>query len=73
MLRYTGMCCPNGFVFHKNSLGMGPFFVKKSLKEDPILRKLLKIVQNSCFCGGKPLEMGPDFKNFDKAVESVIF
>ena len=39
MLGYTRMNHPNGLVFHKKSLDMGPIFVKKSLKEDAILQK----------------------------------
>ena len=42
MLRHTGMCCPNGLLFHQNSLDMDPILVKKSLKEGPISSRLRK-------------------------------
>ena len=41
MLRYTGMCRPNGLLFHQKSLVMGPILVKKSLK-GPISQNLRK-------------------------------
>ena len=47
MLRHTGMCCPNGWLFHQKSLDMGPILVKK------ILRSLNQKI--SCFWGRKIL------------------
>ena len=36
-VHYLGMCCGNGLVFHKQSIDMGPIFVKKPLpKVGPI-------------------------------------
>ena len=42
MFRYIGMCYGNEFVFHKESLDMGPNFVKNFLEVGPISRKLQK-------------------------------
>ena len=36
MLMPTGMCRPNGLLFHQKSLDLGPIFVKKSLEKSLI-------------------------------------
>ena len=41
-ISYTGMCRPNGLLFHQKSLDMGPILVKKSLEEGPISLKFLR-------------------------------
>ena len=42
MLRHTGMCCPNGLLFHQKSLDMGHTLVKKPLEEGPNFQNLRK-------------------------------
>ena len=49
MLRHTGMCRPNGSLFHQKSLDMGPICSKKSLEKGPISRKLRKNCKISRF------------------------
>ena len=49
MLRHTGMCHPNGLLFHQKYLDMGPILVKKSLEEGPISQKLKKNVKSAVF------------------------
>ena len=58
MLRYTGMCRPNGLHFHQKSLDMGPILVKKSLEEVPFHKNCENIVKSAGFEVAKPLEMG---------------
>ena len=65
MLRHTGMCCPNGLLFHQKSLDMGPILQQK--KKIPrrwshfskIAKK--KICQISRFWGRKALRNGSRF------------
>ena len=67
MLRHTGMCRPNGSLFHQESLDMlGPILVKKSSDEGPISQKLRKIWKICRFEAEKPLEMGLDFAKISK-------
>ena len=73
MLRYTGMCYPNGLVFHKKISDMGPIFIKISLQEGHTLQKLWKILKISCYWGEKTLRRGLIFDNFKKTVKSAIF
>ena len=40
MLKHTGMCRPNGLLFHPKYLDMGSILVKQSLEEGPISQKL---------------------------------
>ena len=42
MLRHTGMCLPNGLLFHQRSLDVGPVLIKKSLENGSISQKLQK-------------------------------
>ena len=50
MLKPTGMCCPNGLLFHQKSLDMGPIFVKKILRRGPHFTKIVeKIVKLAIF------------------------
>ena len=69
-LRYTGMCCPNGLVFHKKSLDMGPIFVQKILKRGSHFTKIVKNFKNWPFLRWKKnkhtLEMGTDFQKKKK-------
>ena len=64
MLRHTGMCRPNGLLFHQKYLYMGPILVKKSLEEGLISLKLQKMVKSAVFEVEKPLEMGLDLRKF---------
>ena len=66
MLRHTGMCCPNGLLFHQKSLDMGPSLVKKSVEEGPISQKLQKNRKISHFVVAKPFDMGPNLQKFCK-------
>ena len=45
MLRHTGMCRPNGLLFQKISLDMGPILVKKILRGGSHFIKIVKMVQ----------------------------
>ena len=66
-LRHTGMCHPNGLLFHKKSLDIGPIVYKKSLQEDPNSQKQQKkLVKSAVFELEKPLEMGPDLQKLKK-------
>ena len=75
MLRYMGMCCPNGLLFHQKSLDMGPILVKKqkSWVEGPISQKLQKSFKISCFWGGKTLRNGSRFANILKKMSNRQF
>ena len=42
MLMHTGMCRPNGLLFHQKSLDMGPTLVKKILREGSHFAKFTK-------------------------------
>ena len=73
MLRYTGMCRPNGLFFHKKSLDMGPIFVKKNKKGWSHFLKIAgKKIKISRFEGEKSLEIGPDFQKFRKCIHSLV-
>ena len=49
MLRHTGMCRPNGLLFHQKSLDMGPILVKKILRRGSHFTKIAKKLQNQPF------------------------
>ena len=66
MLRHTGMCCPNGLLFHQKSIDMSPILVKKFLKRGSHFTKITKNYKISHFQGRKPLEMASDLQNFKK-------
>ena len=56
LLQHTGMCCPNGSLFHQKSFDMGPILVKKILRGS-------HFTKIAVFEAEKPLEMGLDFQN----------
>ena len=63
MLRHTGMCRPNGLIFHQKSLDMGPILVKKIPRGGSHFTKFAKKNGKiSRFWGRKPLEMGLDLR-----------
>ena len=65
----TGMCRPNGLLFHQKSLYMGPILVKKILRRESHFtknQKLRKMVKSAIFEVVKPLEMGPDLQKILK-------
>ena len=68
MLRHTGMCHPNGLLFHQKSLDMGPTLVKKN----PYRRvPFHKICEKKCKISRllrqkKPLQMGLDLRKLTK-------
>ena len=49
MLRHTGMCRPNGLLFHQKSLDMGPTLVKKILRGGSHFKKIAKKLWNQPF------------------------
>ena len=63
MLRCTGMCHTNGWVFHKKSLYMDSIFFKKSLEVGPISCKLEKKSKISSFL---PSNWVPIYKSCKK-------
>ena len=67
MLSHTGMCRPNGSLFHQKSLDMGPILVKKILRGGSHSTKIAKKnVKSAVFEAEKPLEMGLDLQKFRK-------
>ena len=67
MLRHTGMCRPNGLLFHQKSLDMGPILVQKILRRGSHFTNFAKkIVNSAVFEAEKPLEMGLDLRKFRK-------
>ena len=62
MLRRTGMCRPNGLLFHQKSLNMGPILVKKFLRGS----HFIKNVKSAIFEAENPLEMGLNLHKFQK-------
>ena len=58
MLRHTGMCCPNGLLFHQKSLDMGPILVKQILRGGSHFTKNWKNCKISRFWGRKTLRNG---------------
>ena len=70
LLGHTGMCHPNGLLFHQKSLDIGPVFVKKSLEEGPISQKFVK---STIFELEKPLKMGNNFQKFQKKKSNQPF
>ena len=74
MSRHTGMCRPNGLLFHQKSLHIGPILSNKSLEEGPITHKLQKNCKISHFWGRKSLRNGSRFaKKFENTVKSAVF
>ena len=65
MLRHTGMCRPNGLLFHQKSLDMGPILVKKILTV-PFHKNCKKIVKSAIFEVEKTLRNGSQFTNISK-------
>ena len=55
MLRHTGMCRPNGLLFHQKSLDMGPILVRQILRGGSHFNKVHTI---SRFWGRKILRNG---------------
>ena len=51
MLRHTGMCHPNGLLFHQKSLDMGPISVKKILRRGSNFTKIAKILYKQPLLG----------------------
>ena len=67
MLKHTGIWRPNGLVFHKNPSTWVPF-LSKSPQRGPILQKKnVQKLKSAIFEVKTPLEMGPDFENFEKS------
>ena len=66
MLRHTGMCHPNGLLFHQKSLDMDPILVKKILWGSYFTKICEKMVKSAIFEAEKPLEMGLDLRTFRK-------
>ena len=65
MLRHTGMCRPNGLLFHQKSLDMSPILVKKkSLEEGPVSQNLQTNCKISRIEVENPLEMSLDLQKF---------
>ena len=74
MLRLTGKCCPNGSLFHKKSLDMGPILVKKILKGGFCFNKnCKKIVKSAGFSGRKTLRNGSQFAKISKKLSNQPF
>ena len=73
MLRHTGMCCPNGSLFHQKSLDMGPILVMKILREGSHFTKIVKSVG---FEAENPLEKGLDLQEhiffFSKYINETV-
>ena len=70
MLRHTGMCRPNGLLFHQKSLDM----VKKSLEEGTISQKLQKNCKINHFWGRKTLRnRSPFAKNWGGGMSNQLF
>ena len=68
MLRHTGMCRPNGLLFHQKSLDMDPLLFKKILWRGSHFTKIAtkKNAKSAVFEVEKPLEMGPDLQKKSK-------
>ena len=67
MLRTTGMCRPNGLIFHQKSFDMGPILVQTSLEEGPISQKMWeKMVKLAIFEVGKTRRNGSQFVKISK-------
>ena len=71
MLKHTGMCHPNGLLFHQKSLDMGPILVKNILRGGSHFTKIAKKkVKSAIFDAEKPLEMGLDLQKFRKKLSN---
>ena len=61
MLRHTGMCHPNGLLFHQKSVDMVPILVKKILRRVPF-HKVCNKCKISHFWGKQPPGGGTDLE-----------
>ena len=81
MLRHTGMCRPNGLLFHQKILRHGSHFGEKKLSEEgPISQNFQKKKKKKnckiiCFWGRKILRYGSQFAKMlkKKTVYSAVF
>ena len=73
MLRHTGMCRPNGLLFHQKSLDMGPTLVKKILRGGSHFSKFAKNCKISRFWGRKTLRNGSRFAKISKKLSIYPF